>query len=164
MELLKLLSGSEIVAQIISFLLLLFILRKFLWKKFLQVLDERQKKIASEFQAVGDSRALVASLEAEYRAKIAGIEKEAKAKTEEAIAEGRRIADELRAGAEENSKKLLENTRASIQDELVKAKEELKGDIVDIVIKVTEKVIEEKLTEKTDRRIVEEFVEGTANS
>ena len=41
-ELLKLLSGSEIVAQIISFLLLFFLLRAFAWKRFLAVLDARR--------------------------------------------------------------------------------------------------------------------------
>ncbi len=48
MELLKLLSTNEIVAQVLSFLILLFLLRKFAWKKILKILDERKEKIALE--------------------------------------------------------------------------------------------------------------------
>jgi F0F1-type ATP synthase membrane subunit b/b' len=58
MELLKLLSGSEIVAQIISFLVLLFILRIFLWDKVLKVLDNRRERIASEFKQIEDTKNL----------------------------------------------------------------------------------------------------------
>ena len=47
MELLKLLSTSEIVAQILGFLLLFFLLRAFAWKRLLALLDERKARISS---------------------------------------------------------------------------------------------------------------------
>jgi len=118
MELLKLLSANEIVAQTICFLVLLLILRKFLWGKFLKVLDDRRDRIASELKAIDDARADVERARIEYETKLSQIEKAAKAKTEEAIAEGRRVAEELRQGAEANAEKLIDNANAAIQDEL----------------------------------------------
>lgn len=158
MELLKLLNANEVVAQVISFLLLLFILRKFLWSKFLKVLDDRRARISADLQKIEDAKAEVERIKADYNTRLDGIEKTSKAKTEEAIAEGRRISEELRQKAERDAQKFIENARAAIDGEIAKAKDELKDDIVDITIKIAEKVIEEKLTEGADRKIVEEFL------
>ena len=158
MELLKLLSGNEIIAQIISFLLLLVILRIFLWDRVLKILDARREKIALDLKKIDDAKLDVERLKSDYNRRLEEIEKEAKAKTEEAIAEGRRVAEELRHGAEDDTQRLVENAKATINDELARAKEELRDEIVDITISVAEKVIEEKLTEGADKKIVEEFL------
>jgi len=163
MELLKLLSANELVAQIISFLLLLFILRVFLWKRFLKVLDDRREKVALDIKEIEDTRAGLDRIKADYNARLNEIEKTAKAKTEEAIAEGRRIAEEVRQGAERDAQKFIENAKAAIADELARAKEELKGQIVDLTIDAAEKVVEAKLTEKADRKIVEGFLKNMGN-
>jgi F-type H+-transporting ATPase subunit b len=158
MELLKLLSANEIVAQVISFLLLLFILRKFLWNKFTKVLDDRRDRVASELLKIEDAKADVERIKADYNVKLDGIEKAAKEKMEEAIAEGRRISEELRQGAERDGQKMIDSAKLAIEGEISKAKDQLKDDIVDITIGIAEKVIEEKLTEGADKRIVEEFI------
>jgi F0F1-type ATP synthase membrane subunit b/b' len=51
-ELLKMLSGSEILAQILSFFILLFLLRIFAWKKILGLLDQRKEKISSQLSEI----------------------------------------------------------------------------------------------------------------
>jgi F0F1-type ATP synthase membrane subunit b/b' len=40
------------------------------------------------------------------------------------------------------------------------SREELKDDIVDLTIRVAENVIQEKLSEESDRRLVEDFLKG----
>ena len=56
MELLKLLNPSEIVIQIICFLLLFAFLRIFAWKHVLDLLDERRARIAAEFQKIEETK------------------------------------------------------------------------------------------------------------
>ena len=56
MELLKMLSASEVFAQILSFFLLLFLLRKFAWKKILGLLDQRKEKITSDFKEIENNK------------------------------------------------------------------------------------------------------------
>ena len=46
MDLLKQFSTNEIFAQIVGFLLLLFLLRAFAWKKLLRLLDDRRERIS----------------------------------------------------------------------------------------------------------------------
>ena len=59
MEILKLLDTSQIVAQVISFLILFVVLRLLVWKRFLKVLDDRKTRLVTEFRNIENSRAEV---------------------------------------------------------------------------------------------------------
>ncbi len=159
MELLKLLSTNEIIAQVISFLLLLFLLRIFAWKKLLKLLDERKNRIASEFKTIEDAKLEISNLKADYESKLSDIEKTAKLKIEEAITSGRDITDEIRKKANEEAQEIINNAKKDIRYELDKAKDELKDKIIDLTMSATEIVIQEKLTGEGDKRIVKDFLD-----
>jgi F-type H+-transporting ATPase subunit b len=158
MELLKLLSTNEIVAQALAFLILLAIMRSLFWKKFLAAIDSRRARIGSELKAIEEARAEVEVMKAGYEERLTKIEEEAEAKFGEAAAKGKKLAEEVRLKAEHDGERILQNARENIRGEVMKAREELKDSIVDLAINAAEKVIEEKLTEAGDRRIVEEFL------
>lgn len=160
MELLKLLSANEIVAQVICFLLLLFILRVVLWKRFLKVLDDRKERIVSEFRSIEAAKLAVEEMKSSYETKVNEIEEEARAKIQEAVNNGKRIAEEIRQRAEKYGEKVLENAKDNIRTELAKAKEELKYKIVDLTISVAEKVIQERLSGEEEKKLVEDFLKG----
>ena len=159
MGLLELISANEVVAQVISFLILLFLLRVLAWKKILKLLDDRKEKIAGEFKKIEDTKAEVAGLRADYETKLASIDVIAEKKIEEAVAEGRKITDEVRKEAQLNAQLIINDARESIKYELSRAKEELKIKIVDLTIRATENVIQEKLTEEGDKKLVEQFLD-----
>lgn len=159
MELLKLLNANEIVAQILGFLLMLFLLRIFAWKKLLSLLDARKEKIASEFKKIGDTQAEIAKLKAEYDVKLGAIEEAARQKVQEAISDGKRISQEIREQAQQDARAILEKARENIELEIAKAKVELKEKLVDLTVSATEKIIKEKLTEEKDKRLVSDFLE-----
>jgi F-type H+-transporting ATPase subunit b len=159
MELLKLLSASELAAQIISFLLLFFLLRVLMWKRILGVLDERKNRIAAELHNIDDVKSTVEKLKADYEAKVGSAEATGKVKIQEAALEGQRVAEEIKKEAQGQAEKIIENARADTRYELARAKEELKDEIVDLVLKTTEHVIQEKLTPQEDRKVVENFLD-----
>lgn len=158
MDLLKQLSTNEIVAQIISFLLLLFILRIFVWKKFLKLLDDRKEKIASEFKKIEEIQAGLAKTKAEYEKHLLSIEDLKRVKIQEGVREAGKLAEEIRKKAHEDSQRIIENARESVRFEVAKAKEEIREKIVELAIKAAEDVIEEKLTEEKDEKLVREFI------
>jgi F-type H+-transporting ATPase subunit b len=163
MELLKLLSANQIVAQTVCFLVLLAILRPLLWKRVLKTLDDRKARIAAEIKAADDAKAEAEGVAAEYRARLSKIEEEAKSRIGEAISEGRQIARQIREQAEKDADRIVDNGRLTIRDEVLRAREELKEAIVDLAIRAAEKVIEEKLTEGQDRKLAEEFLKKLDN-
>lgn len=158
MELLKLLSASEIVAQIISFLLLFILLRIFAWKPLLKLLDERKARIASGLKAIEEAKQDVEKLRVEYQAKLDAAGLEAQQKIKQALEEGKKLTEDLKKGAYQDAEKIIQKARQDIKYELSKAKNELKDKIVDLSLRAAETVIQDKLTEEEDRKIVEDFL------
>ncbi len=158
MELLKLLSTNEIVAQIITFMILLFLMKRFAWKPFLKVLDDRRERIASEFKKIDTIKAEVNKIKADYEAKVAAIEAEAKAKIQAAAEEARKVAEEIRQGARKDSEQIFAKAQESIKAEVAKAEEALKDRIVNLTVDIAAKVVQERLTVDDDKAIVETFI------
>jgi F-type H+-transporting ATPase subunit b len=159
MELLKLLSASELVAQIITFLLLLGLLRVFFWRRILKILDDRKARIASEFKNIEEAKKEIAGLKSDYEAKLSSIEETAKSKIREAEGLGLEAAAKIKKEASLAAAKIIDSARVDIKDELVKAKNELKNQIVELAINAAEGLIGERLNRENDKKLVEEFIE-----
>ena len=69
-----------------------------------------------------------------------------------------RIAFPLQGTGDRRCEKIFEKARENIKVEIARAEERLKNKIVDIAIEAAEKVIEEKLSESGDRKLVEGFI------
>lgn len=159
MELLKLLSANEVVAQIISFLVLFFILRAFLWGKFLKVLDDRKEKIASDMKKISDTQAQVETLKQDYLTRLSAIELTSRQKIQEAVLEGRKITEEIKAKARAEAEGIIQNAKEVTKFELDKAKGQLKEEIVDMAMRATENLIREKMNVEQDKKLVENFLD-----
>jgi F-type H+-transporting ATPase subunit b len=159
MDILRLLSANEIVAQVISFLLLLALLRIFAWNKLLKLLDDRRERITSEFKRIEDAQAAVEKLKSGYDKKLADIEAESRAKIQEAIAEGRKVSQEIRESARQEARSALDKAQENIENEIAKAKQELKQKVVELTLGTTEKLIKEKLTGEKDRKLASDFLD-----
>jgi len=158
MEFFKLLSTNEIVAQIVNFLLLLFLLRIFFWKRILKILDARKSRIASELARIEETKQEVERLRLEYQKHLDSIDEESRARIEEALKKGRMLVDEMRKEAHDQAQKMVEAAKQDIRYKIAKAKEEVKEQLIDLTIKATQNLISEKLTPDDDKKIVEDFL------
>jgi F-type H+-transporting ATPase subunit b len=160
MELLNMLAGNAVFAEIVGFLVLFFVLRTFAWKGLLAVLDQRKARIASELESIETSKKDIEALKHDYAVKLGTADEAARAKVQEAVNEARKAADDIRKAAREDAKEMLERERINIVQEIAKSKEDLKNQMVDIVMEVVEKVVEEKLTTDpgNDKKMVQEFL------
>lgn len=160
MELLKLLNLNEIIVQIISFLILLFVLRIFAWDRILSILQQRRERIVNEFNAIEEAKTGAARLKREYESRLEEIEQKSRELINKAIEDGRRITYETRKIAYVQAQDIISDARKNIAYELKRAQDEVKDKIVDLAIAAAETVIREKFTEKEDYRIVEEFIDN----
>ncbi|MDD4908003.1 MAG: F0F1 ATP synthase subunit B [Candidatus Omnitrophica bacterium] len=163
MELLKLLSGSEVVAQVISFLILLAVLRIFLWSKFLKILDDRKEKTASDLKKISDAQIDIEKLKHDYLDKLSIIEQTTREKIQEAVLEGRKITEEIKAKARVEAEGIIQNAKEVTKFELDKAKGQLKDEIIDMAMRSAENLIREKMNEDKDRRLVRDFLDNLDN-
>lgn len=150
---------QEILTQILGFLILLFLLKRFAWKPLLTLLDERKRHITKEFERIESSKEEIRTLRTEYETKLTRIEDEARAKVKEAITDGQKLASQIQQKAHDDARTLLEKAKRNIEFEIAKAKIELKDEIADLAVNVSEKVLKEKLDERSHKELVGKFID-----
>jgi len=150
---------SQIIIQIIAFLLMLWVLKRFGWKPLINQLDDRQARIKGEFDAIAAERQAVQNLKQSYEDKLHKSDDEARRKIQEGIGQGRRIALEIEEQAQANGRTILERVRREARNEIDQAKDQLKSDIVQLVITTTEKVLQQELDRPKQEKLIKDMIE-----
>jgi len=158
MGLLKLLSSSEIIAQLINFLVLLFVLRVLAWKKIINFLDDRRARIAFQVEEVERLKLESAALKAKADEQIKNIEAIAMRKLKEAEEAAQSLADDIKKDARKEAERIMAQAQSNVRYEATRIKNELKNEIIDMVMQVSEQMIEHKMDPQTDRKLAEEFL------
>ena len=149
----------QVVTQILGFLILLWGMRRFAWGPVMKVLNDRRAKIEGEFAAADQARAEANETRTRYEAELRGIDAKARARIQEAIGEGEKVAGEIRHQAQSDAAARLERAQDEIAREREKAKEQLKEQVIHLSMRTAEKILRQKLDDPAQRRLVGEFVE-----
>jgi len=148
----------QFATQVVGFLLVLFILGKYAWPPVLGMIEERRKKIADDLEHARADKDQAAKLKADLEQELRGIEAKARARIQEAVADGQRVASEIKAGAQRDVTQRLQRLASEIEQEREKAMVALRQDLAKLAIGAAERVLREKLDEKTQRRLIDEFI------
>jgi len=149
----------QIVSQAVSFLILLWLLRRFAWRPLLTLLDQRRAHIEEELREAAQRKAELARLQEDYGKRLATIEGEARIKIQQAILEGKRVAMEIQEQARAQSAAVLHKSKEAIALELAKAKVTLRDQLAAMTTEAVERILREKLDPETDQRLVEQVLD-----
>ncbi|MGH2347871.1 MAG: F0F1 ATP synthase subunit B [bacterium] len=150
---------QQVASQAISFLLLLWFLRRFAWKPLLTVLDQRRARIEEELRQVAQSRAELVRLQEDYGRRLAAIEHEARTKIQQAIIEGKRISSEIQEQARQQGYEILTKSKEAVEMELAKARVTLRDQVAQMTVEAVERILRVKLDAKADRHLVDEMLD-----
>jgi F-type H+-transporting ATPase subunit b len=148
-----------VLTQVLGFLVLLWALRSLAWGPLVGLLEERRRKIAGEFEEAERRKADADVLKARYEQDLKGIEAQARQRILEAVAEGQRVAAEIKTQAHANAAARLARADEEIVHEHEQAREVLKQQVAVLSIRTAEKILREKLDGPAQRRLVERFIE-----
>ena len=155
----KLIDPSLVITQIIGFLLMVWILRRYAWGPVLGMLEARRQKIAGEFAAADRAKAEANELKTRYEQELRGIEAQARQRLQEAVVEGQHVAAEIKTQAQREAAQRLERAADEIAREREKAKESLKLQVIKLSMRTAEKILRRKLDDPTHRELVGEFID-----
>lgn len=150
---------GQILVQIIGFLAMLWILKRFGWKPLLDLLEKRQNIIKSEFDSIDAKKEEVDQLVDKYDQKLKELEIDSRRKIQEAIEEGHKISREIQKGAHEEAKEILDKVKLEVQEQVAKAKNQLKDEMVNLVMDVTNKIIKENLNVANQKALIAKFID-----
>ena len=149
-----------IIWTLVTFVLLLIVLKAVAWKPLLALLDEREKRIQNALDQAEKARQEAQDAAEENRRAL----EQAQAEARQAISEGReaaeRVAQEVRQRAEGEAQQMLEQARRTIQQERDQAILELRNRVADLALLAAGRVLEDNLDDTRNRQIVDEFIDN----
>jgi F-type H+-transporting ATPase subunit b len=150
---------SEVVTQIIGFVLAVWILKKFAWKPILGVLDARRRGIEESHREIEQQREEVAGQKAHYEQELKNIEARARERIQEAVKEANEIAARIRDEAQEERKERLARAEDEVARIAESAAEEIRQKTVNLAIAAAEKSLRERLDDERHRKLIREFID-----
>lgn len=146
----------------ITFLILLFILKKFAWKPILGAVNSREESIKDALAAAEAARREMENLQADNER----ILQEARAEREAMLKEARDMKNKMIADAKDEAKltadKMIAQAQEAIQSEKKAAIAELKGQVASLSLEIAEKVVKQELSNKGQQEKLVEDMLGKA--
>jgi F-type H+-transporting ATPase subunit b len=152
------LSIWEFIFTIINFIVLLILLKKFLYKPILKMLDQRKASIDEALTAADNARMEVASTEENLRNEIANAKSQAEDIVFDAKKNAERVQADIIASASDEAKSIADEATEQIAKEKTEAIAQLRSEIADLAILATQKVLSEGLTKEQEKELLEKYV------
>lgn len=150
----------QILISLCNLLILFLIIKKFLYQPVKDILNKRKETVDADYAAASEARASAEADRIAYRDRLAGANSEADEILRRAKENAQRRSDQITAGAEEKAAGIMRRASEEIELEKQKAIHDLKGDIIDISMELTRKVLEREVNEEDHRGMIDQFIEG----
>jgi F-type H+-transporting ATPase subunit b len=155
---------KSLIVQIVNFLVLLFILQRLLYKPFLAKMEERTSAIKTALEQAQAARGEAARQLEENEARLRAAYAEAAAIREQALREAAEESRKHVEAAQAQARKLVDDTKAQLDAEIRRARDELRREVSDLAIAAAEKLVRRTLREEDHRRIVAEAIAAMKTS
>ncbi|MFN5323388.1 MAG: F0F1 ATP synthase subunit B [Bacteroidota bacterium] len=145
--------------MLVSFSIIVFILKKFAWPVILGSLNEREKSISDALNAAEKAKQEMANLKADNEKLLAEARNQRDLILKEARDAKESIINEARTKATEEADRLLRISREQIQNEKMAAITELKNQVASLSIEIAEKVIRQQLSsDEKQKQLVQDML------
>lgn len=145
-----------ILWTIITFILLLFILRKLAWKPLLGALHAREESVRSSLEKSEQAQAEAERLLEENRRQMVQAANEVR----RLIKEGEANAEHRRTEIEREAQQRAERRMKEAEEEIIRLKEgalaQLRGEVANLAISAASKILDETLDEKRHKKIIDD--------
>jgi F-type H+-transporting ATPase subunit b len=135
----------------LAFLIVVFVLKKFAWKPILQSLNDREKTIADSLATAERVKAEMAQMKSENEALLVKAREERSQMLKEARDMKEKIINEARDQAKIEGGKIITDAQAAIEQQKMAAITEVKNQIGNLVIEVSEKILRRQLENKPEQ-------------
>jgi F-type H+-transporting ATPase subunit b len=136
---------------LLAFSIVFFILKKFAWKPILSSLNERERGIADSLESAQKMKLEMAQIKSENENLLAKAREERAQLLKEARETRDRIVNEAKELAKSEANKIILDAQAAINQQKMAALTEVKNQVGNLVIEVSEKVLRRELANKAEQ-------------
>jgi F-type H+-transporting ATPase subunit b len=152
-------SLPTLITQVVTFIILLVVLRFVAYKPIMRMLDERSKRIKESVDQAEAVKAQSAKTEEELKKQMEIAGREGQERINRAIKAGEDIKQKAQEDAKQEAEKLITRARTEIQQERDAAVNEVRREFADLTVLAAGKVIEKSLDKEEHRELIDKVLE-----
>ena len=153
-----------IIFQICNLLILFLLVKKFLWKRVMAVLDKRQEEIDGIYSAADKAKEDADQMKQEYTERMMGAREEADRLVRNAVDTAQKRGDAIVEEARNEATHMKQKAENEIEQEKRKAYSELMGEISGMAADIAGRMVEREINPDDHRELVEEFIKSAGEA
>ncbi|RSJ98826.1 F0F1 ATP synthase subunit B [Streptococcus australis] len=141
-----------------SFLLLIFLVKKYAWGNITSILDARAEKITNDIDEAEAARKKAEELAAKREAELAGSRQEATTILETAKETAEKNKAHILSEANQEALRLKEKAQLEISQNKEEAMNSIKGDVADLTVNLAGKLLSQQLDTEGHRQLIDRYL------
>lgn len=137
--------NATMFVQSIVFLILAWVVAKFVWPPVMGALDARAKKIAEGLAAADQGKQAMAAAEKRVQIELASARDEGAKRIADAEKRAQLVADEIKANAQAEADRIIAQARAEAEQQMSKAREELRAQVATLAVAGAEQILKREV-------------------
>ena len=148
----------QIVVSLLNLVILFLIVKKFLYKPIKKTLKDREEKLEEKYTEADERLENAKNTEAEPNEKLSEAGKAAEQIVSDATVVAERRKAEITAEAQAEADNIVRLAHAEAELERKKAQGDIKTQIVDVSLALSEKLIEREIKEEDHHNLIDSFI------
>jgi len=152
------LNVKSFLFQLATFVIVLLVLRRWVFPKLVHTLEERRKVLEDSLLKAKQTEEKLAEAEAQAEQIILKARQQADAALAEARSGAKEVLAKAESAAGQQAARLIKDAQEHLAQESNKLRAQLKGELANLVVLTTEKVLRKKLDGPEDARLIEQSI------
>ncbi|MEH7522948.1 F0F1 ATP synthase subunit B [Bacillus sp. JJ1503] len=152
-------NGGDILFQLVMFIVLMALLKKFAWGPLMGIMKQREEHVAGEIEAAEQSRQEAKKLLEEQRNLLKQAREEAQGLIESAKKQGDLQREEIITTARTESDRIKESAKLEIEQQKEKAVAAIREQVASLSVLIASKVIEKELSTEDQDKLINEYIQ-----
>lgn len=152
-------NSGDIIFQLLMFIILLALLKKFAWGPLMGIMKQREEHIASEINAAEESRLEAKKLLEEQRNLLKDARTDAQGLIESARKQGDLQREEIIVTARTEAERIKEAAKLEIEQQKEKAVAAIREQVASLSVLIASKVIEKELSAADQDQLINEYIQ-----
>ncbi|MFD1852175.1 F0F1 ATP synthase subunit B [Oceanobacillus bengalensis] len=149
---------GDMAVQLIAFIILLILLKKFAWGPLMNMMQKREEYVAGEIEAAEKSRLEAEQASKDAAAELLQVKQEAQKMIENAKNAGVKQEQDIIEAARKEAERIKVQAQADIQNEKEQAIQVLQAQVASLSVLIAGKVIEKEISEKDQEELINTFL------
>jgi len=149
-----------LAAQAVNFLVLLFILNKFLYKPVLKTLDQRKQKVSQSLKDAAEIEKKLAQIELDQEKALQAATTEAKKIINEATESGNQIINDAHLKAAHDIQLMVNKSNTQISLEKDRLNQEIKAELADMIAAGLKVISGKVLSDKDKKELLDRSIKN----